>query len=248
MCFIAAAVTKDSGVLACDSANYNTETGEMSFETPKLSIWNGKYLATFVGTNTYFSRIDEKKFLLPMDQLSLYLQGYLKEMKPDVENLMKESISDPDENKPYFCLYVMGLHGKRPTLAQFNSFLDFAPKYLWNDGSQPVKFATLLYGDDSVPGKAQIFKDSTKFMEAEAEKYRLKPGTGNSDVNVYQHQSLTPGLLAEILTRGIYKKADLEETIGTKKKYAGGSVSAGVVHSDGRIYSLSGMEVISGSR
>lgn len=168
-----------------------------------------------------------------MDQLSLYLQGYLKEMRPDVEALMKESIPDPDENRPHFCLYVLGLHGKRPTLAQFNSFLDFAPKYLWSDGYEQPKFSTLLYGDDSVPGKAQIFKEATKFMEEEAKKR-----TGQ----------MTPGLLGEILTRGIYRKADLEETIGTKKKYAGGVINAAVVKSDGTIYSLSGMEVINGGR
>lgn len=230
---ISGAITKEFGVLACDSASYSTETGETSFETPKLSMWMGKYLATFLGSLNYFSRIDEKKFLLPMDQLSLYLQGYLREMKPDVENIMKESITDPDEQKPHFCLYVMGLHGKRPTLAQFNSFSDFAPRYLWNDGSKPVKFSTLLYGDDSVPGKAQIFKDATAYMEELTKK------------NV---RELTPGLVGEILTRGIYRKADLEETIGTKKKYAGGCVSVAGIKSDGAVFALTGVEVISGSR
>lgn len=228
---IAAAVTKEYGVLATDSASYSTEDGRINFENQKLSAWNGKYLVAFLGTALYFSRIDPKKFSLPMDELSLYLQEHFKLMRPDVENLMKESITDADEQKAHFCLYVLGVHGKCPTIAQFNSFQDFAPKYLWARDGETVKFTTLLYGDDSIQGKAQIFKDATKYMEGLAQK---KIG------------DLTPGLVGEILTRGIYKKADLEEKIGLKKKYAGGIVCAGVVKADGSVSTLSNVEVVNG--
>jgi hypothetical protein len=233
MCMLVGAITKEFGVIACDSAMYDTEKGETSFEARKLSFWKDRYWVSFVGSSLYFSGIDVEKFALPLDQLSLYLQQHLRTARPDVENLMKEGIADPDEARPYFCMYVLGLHGKRPTIAQFNSFQEFAPKYLWAKDGETIKFTTLLYGDDSIPGKAQIFKDATAYMEELTKK------------NV---RELTPGLVGEILTRGIYHKADLEEGIGLKKKYAGGIVNAGVCKSDGTNFALSGVEILNGSR
>ena len=222
---IAAGVTKDFGVLASDSASYVSDEGEMSFESPKL-VSIGKYLLTFIGTPLYFSRIDRSRFGVKLNELSLYLQDYLKGIRRDVDDLLKQSITDPDENQPNFCLYVLGVHGNYPTLAQFNSFNDFKPKYLWSDNG--LKFSSVLYGDDSKPEKQAMFKETTKFMEEEAKRI----GT------------VTPGVVGEILTRGIYKKADLEMNIGTKKKYAGGMVNAAVIRNDGTLAPLSGIEIV----
>jgi hypothetical protein len=234
---IAAGLSKDFGVLASDSAMYSTDDGSMTFESGKLSCWQGKYLISFIGTRLYFSRIDPSKFGLPLNGLSLYLQGYLRGMKPDIGNMMKELIEDPDENKPNFCLYVLGLHGKKPTLAQFNSFVDFKPRFLWTEG-EGVQFSTILYGDDSKPEKAELFKETTKFMEELAKGWKENKVSG-------EKTSFTPGLIGEILARGIYKKADLEMKIGLKKKYAGGIVNAAGFDSEGRIIQLSGIEFLS---
>ena len=46
-----------------------------------------------------------------------------------------------------------------------------------------------------------------------------------------------------VLTRGIYKKADLEEKIGEKRKYAGGAVAVGLV-GPGGIAALNGIAMV----
>ena len=225
---IATGITKDFGVMASDSASYVADAGKIAFETPKLSIIGNKYILSFLGTPLYFSRLDVSKFTLPMNALSLYVQEYLRSMKKDVENILDQTVQDTDEKEPNFCLYVLGMHGKRPMLAQFNSFLDFAPRYLWSDNG--LKFSSVLYGDDSNKEKQAMFKESHDYMVKSAGKI----------------PEVTPGLVGEILTRGIYHKADLEEKIGTKKKYAGGIVNAAGIMKDGKIFSLSGVEVVNG--
>lgn len=225
---IACGINKDFGVLAADSAQYLTDKGEISFEVTKV-VKIGKYLMTFIGTSLYFVNMDRSKFNLPLDQLSHYLSTFFRSEKPNVEETMKEHIQDEDENKPHLCVYVMGLHAKRPTLAQFNSFLDFRPKYLWSDNE--LKFSTILYGDDSKPEKQAMFKESSIYMEEIIKTFDCEP---------------SPGLVGEALTRGIYKKADLEMKIGLKKKYAGGMVQAAVIKKDGLIYSLTTVEVLNG--
>lgn len=222
---IAAAVCKEFGVMACDSAMYVADKGDISFEASKLAKI-GKYLFTFIGSALYFVNMDRKKFDLPMDQLSFYLQSYLRAARPEVDEAMKSEIQDPDENNPHLCMYVMGVHAKRPTLAQFNSFLDFKPKYAWSDNG--LKYSSIIYGDDSKPEKQEMFKESTRFMENLSTQWAAN----------------SPGIVGEILTRGIYKKADLEMEIGTKKKYAGGVVQAAVVKNDGLIYALSTVGVV----
>jgi len=225
---IAAGLNKDYGVLAADSASYSPEDGKIEYESGKLSLIRNRYLMAFVGTNLYFTRMDWKRFDLPLKNLSLYLQGYLREIKTDVENSLKESIKDEQDSKPNFCLYVLGLHNQYPTLVQLNSFKDFAPRYLWSDNG--MKFSTMLYGNDN-PEKGEIFKQSTQYMN------ELSKG----------YESHTPGLVAEILTRGIYKKADLEMKIGDKRKYAGGVVNAAFISKTGSIQMLSGLEVVNGT-
>lgn len=242
MCMIAACVTKDFGVLAADSAQYIADVGDISFEVGKVAKI-GKYLVTFIGTPLYFVNLDKAKFSLPLDQLSFYLSTFFKSERPGIEEAMKEGIKDEEENSPHLCVYVMGLYAKRPTLAQFNSFLDFKPKYIWTDDSD-LKFATIIYGDDSNPDKQSMFKESSKFMEDLAKKWFDKPEVESP--HKFATLVVSPGLVAEILARGIYKKADLEMEIGYKKKYAGGMVHAAAVKRDGLIYSLSTVEVLNG--
>jgi hypothetical protein len=223
---IAAGVTKDYGVIACDSADFDVTTSAISFETPKLGLVStGKAAMTYVGTPLYFSSIDKSKLTQPFDSVCIYLKTYLQSMRNHVGEALKEITDDIDHQQPNICVFFMGLHKNVPTLAQFNSFLDFSPRYLWSDNG--LKFSTVLYGDDSKPEKNEIFKESTKFMENEAKFY----------------DKVSPGIVAEILTRGIYKKADLEMTIGTKQKYAGGVVNVAKVDKEG-VTPLSGYLVI----
>lgn len=223
MCMIAATVTKDFGLIGTDSAQYDTSRNEVSFEAQKL-FSNGKYLMTFIGTPLYFAQMDKQKLFGDMQSISLYLQDYLKNVKPKVEEQMKSEIADKDEQKPHLCLFVMGVHNKKPTLVQFNSFFDFKPKYLFSENGP--KFATIYYGDDEK--KKDIFSESTRYMEAKTKKLEKKKIL------------VTPGSLGEILTRGIYKKADMEmETFG--KKYAGGVVTIAGVTNENRLFSLNGV-------
>lgn len=223
---IAAGVTKDFGVLACDSADYDLETLGITFETAKLGIVStGQAAMTYVGTPLYFSSLDKDKLRQTFEGACLYLKTYLQFMKPHVQESLKEITDDVDHQQPNLCVFFMGLHKGFPTVAQFNSFLDFAPRYLWSDNG--LKFSTVLFGDDSKPEKNEIFKQSTKFMEDEAKFY----------------ETVTPGIVGEILTRGIYKKADLEMTIGTKQKYAGGVVNVAKVDKQG-VTPMSGFLVL----
>jgi hypothetical protein len=225
MCMVAAAVTKDFGVMAADASKYDTNTEAMVFESPRLGYTpNMRYLISYVGTDAYFANLDLLKFSLPLDQLGLYLQEYLRAQRPKVEELQEQFIRLEDEKNPHVCLFVMGLFKKTPTLAMFNSYKDFKPEYIWT--KDRIKFGTIYYGGE-IPGKKELFTEATAFMEKKAAKYEV----------------LTPGLVGEVLTRGIYKKADMEEKIGEKRKYAGGAVAVGVVHAGG-IAALNGITMV----
>ena len=223
MCQIACVVTKDFGVIAADSAQFDTISGNIKFTVPKLSLIRGKYLTTFVGDTAYFSQIDYTKFDNDLASLSLYLQQYLKEMRPNVERALKELKIKEVDQKPNLCLYVMGVYNKKPTLAQFNSFLDFKPKYLFSNNGP--KFATLYYGDNEK--KKEIFDSTTAYMEKKIRKWKGEFSTG---------------IAGEILTRGIYKKADMEQkAFGVK--YAGGAVQVASLLATGEMYGLSNVRV-----
>lgn len=225
MCMLGSVVTKDFGLLGTDSAQYDMAQSKMSYQSKKL-FFTSKYLFSFIGTAAYFAKLDKSKLDQDMNGISLYLTDYLKEMKPKVEEQLRAEIKDEDENKPNFCLFVLGVHNKKPTLAQFNSFNDFKAKYLFSENGP--KFSTIMYGDDN-PKKKQIFQESTEYMEKKTHK-AIKKG-----------MEITPGFLGEIITRGIYKKADLEqELIG--KKYAGGVVNVGGVLNDGSLFTLSAVQ------
>lgn len=222
MCMQAACVTKDFGVLATDSAQFDTSQSKMSFSTIKL-YHSPQYLISFIGTPVFLAKLDKTKLSADLPTMSVYMKGYLNDMVPEVTKVLKSAIADEDENKPHFCMFLLGVHKKLPTLVQFNSFLKFEPKYLYSkDGP---KFSTIYYGDDN-PEKKKMFLESKAYMEKRMEKYK--------DVD------LTPGLVGEVLARGIYKKADLEMKIGLKKKYAGGIVNAAGVWANGQGFSLSG--------
>lgn len=225
MCMLVAAVTKDFGVIATDSAKFDMEKQESIFDSQKLfHTTNNKYLVSFIGTPLYLANIDFSRFAMPLDGLSLYLKDYLKKMKPKVGAILKSEIGDKDEQEPNVCMFVLGMHKKIPTLAQYNVFHEFEPQYLWTKDAG-IKFSTIYYGGDT-PKKNEVFKESTAYMEKKAAHY----------------QSLTPGLVGEILTRGIYKKADLEEKeFGTK--YAGGVVNVAFVRPEG-LFTLSGVQPI----
>lgn len=226
MCIVVGAVTKDFGVLATDSAQYDTEKSKMSYESPKLfATPNSKYVMSYIGTNLYLADIDYGKFEMPLDALSLYLSEYLIRMKPKVEALMKSEIADEDDQKPHICLYVMGMYKKTPTITMFNVFKNFKPQYTWT--KEGIKFISTFYGGE-VPGKQEVFKKATRYMEKKAERHK--------DV-------ISPGIVGEILTRGIYKKADLEEEIGDKGKYAGGAVSVALMNKE-NVFALSGIQIV----
>ncbi|MFI5206084.1 MAG: hypothetical protein ACHQVK_04020 [Candidatus Paceibacterales bacterium] len=149
----------------------------------------------------------------------------MKGEKSKVEKILKAEIADPDENKGHFCLFVLGVHNKLPTMVQFNSFLNFKPKYLYSNGG--IKFSSIFYGDDN-PEKKKLFTEAKDYMEKKAHKYEKRG------------MELTPGLVGEILTRGIYHKADAEMAMGDNKKYAGGVVNAAAIFSSGQMIPLSG--------
>lgn len=227
MCMIAAAVTKNFGVLATDSAKYDIEKAETIFDSQKLYFTlNNKYLATFIGTPLYLTNLDQSKFALSLDGLSMYLKEYLRGMKPKVAEMMKAEIADEDDRQPNVCLFVLGMHKGVPTLAQFNVFQNFEPKYLWTKGDD-IKFSNIFFGGE-VPGKNEVFKQATEYMEKKMARY--------------QKMKVHPGIIGEVLTRGIYKKADLEEKLDGNK-FAGGVVNVAFVNSKG-LYSLSGVNPI----
>jgi len=221
---VAATVTKDFGVLASDSAMFDTSNSKMSFIKLKL-YYTPLYLVSFIGTPVYFAQMDRSKFGADLPSLVVYMENYLKKIKPEVEKVLRSEIADEDENKPHFCLMILGIHKKLPTLVQFNSFLNFKPKYLYTDKAQP-KFSTIMYGDDN-PQKKKMFLEATAYMEEKAKKFK--------DVD------FSPGIAGEILTRGIYRKADIEMKLGPQKKYAGGIVNAGCIFKEGNMISLSGV-------
>jgi len=223
MCVIGCCVTKDFGVMAADSAQYDSISTKIGFVTPKLSFIRGKYLTTYVGDTSYFSQIDYTKFDNDLASLSIYLQQYLKEMKPNVVRALNELHIKEVDKKANLCLFVMGVYNKKPTLVQFNSFKDFKPSYLFSENGP--KFATIYYGDDEK--KNEIFSNTTRYMEKKAKKWE---------------GIFSTGIAGEILTRGIYKKADMEaEAYGTK--YAGGAVQVASLLATGESYGLSNVRV-----
>lgn len=222
---IASVVTPSFGILATDSAMYDTQQSKMSYEAMKLFFTN-RYLMTFIGTPIYFAKLDKEKLGGDLSSVCLYLEDYLKKMRPEVAKALKSEIADTDENKPNFCLFVLGVAKKLPTLVQFNSELNFKPKYLFS--SDKPKFSTIYFGDDN-PEKKKLFIESREFMEHRTHKLEKKG------------VELTPGILAEVLTRGIYKKADLEQEMGQKVKYAGGTVNLAGMWPTGLVFQLSGL-------
>jgi len=222
MCMVTVAVSKDFGVIAADSAR--DENGSLSYEFPKLKFLGGRYLVTAIGSPLFIARLDYNKFKEDMGSLSVYMEGYFKEIQPSAENAAKKLNLDPAYQKPTICAFVLGVHGGKPTLAMFNSYLNFKPKYLFSDGK--IKFATIHYGGD-VTGKKKIFEDTTEYMEKRFHKMEKKG------------VPVTPGSVGEILVRGIYKKADLEMELPPHKKYSGGVPTVAFIQSDGSAFPLS---------
>lgn len=220
---IAGVVSKDFGLLASDSAMYDTSTSTMSFQTLKLYN-SSRFLLTFIGTPAYFSKLDRTKLDMDLPSLSIYMESYLKDMRPVIEKMMKSEIADKDENQPHFCLLALGLHKKLPTIAQFNSYTDFKPKYLFSDGGP--KFSTILFGDDA---RKKVFQDSTTYMEKKWSKWEKKG------------MVFSPGVAAELLTRGIYKSSDFDAELGLKQKFSGGAVSVGGILNTGLLVTLTGL-------
>ncbi len=216
MCFIGCALTPDYAVMAADSARY--ENDAMSFQTPKLMKLGEKHLVTCIGTAMYLEQIKSLMFLEDIDVVSNYLEDHFQRQRSMVEETLER-----EKIPAHFCLYLLGVKEGKPTLVEFNSFLDFKVKY--KTCSVGVEFATLFYGDDDNKEKQMIFQESALFMELTAKKY----------------DPITPGLLGEILTRGIYHKADLEEKTGDKRKYAGGVVTVGMIDKSGLITGLSNL-------
>jgi hypothetical protein len=221
MCMITACITPEFGVLAADSAFYEPNTRITSYTAPKL-FKAGNKLATFVGSPQYMVGIDVSQFSNSLEELAKYLQNHLLTRRPEIEKDLQTLPIKPDDMKARLCLFVLGEKDNKPTLLQLNSFKDFKPEYLVP--STKPEFASIYYGDDEI--KKQIFSASTKYMESRLDNWKGK---------------VDPGIIAEILTRGIYKKADLEEK-QYGAKYAGGAVSVAGLLADNQIYGLSNIK------
>jgi hypothetical protein len=206
-------ITKDYGVIASDSASY--KDGESSFGSPKIfKIQN--YLVSFIGYQDYFSNLDQSKFSYNFLSLSLYMENYLRNEKLRVEELLKYVVNKDQD--PRICVFVLGLQNGKPTLVQFNSFTDFNAQFTQSDEPE---FAGIFYGEEG-PTKESI-EQATAHMKELSKKW----------ANI-----MSPGIMAEILTRGIHLKCDVEEKLsGTK--YAGGAVSVASLSSNGDIKSMS---------
>lgn len=217
MCMIACALTKEYGVLASDSALFQGK--KMSFETPKLMI-QGNYLVSFIGNTLYIKDLTVAPFAFGISSLSYQVQGHLRKVREAVQ--VKTKLQEEEDGVTLgdqFLMYILGTINDVPTLAVLNSFKNFDIEFVSHSGKEPATITTIYHGDDS--GKDEIFQQSSEYMRDLLKKY----------------DQVTPGILAEVLTRGIYQKADLEEkSRGTK--YAGGAVSCAFVRSNGVIRPL----------
>lgn len=220
----AVAITKEFGVIATDSASWNPIDKSMAYEAPKLFYVGGKHLMTFVGFGLFFDGIDKEVFKRPFDSVCVYLSDFLRDANDKAQSAYSNMVKDDKDKSARICVHLLSAYDGKPMVAQFNSFTNFTPTFTMPDSK--IKFSSIFYGDDSE--KNNVFKKSTEFMEEMAMK----------------HEQLTPGIVGEILTRGIYHKADLEQKIGDKKKYAGGTVSVGVVFADGTVIPASNLLII----
>lgn len=216
---VGAAIHKNFSVIATDSAL--TTQDKIGYNNPKLFFWGGKYLCTGMGIPAYISKLDFNKFKLEMDGLSMYLEDYFKGTREHVVETLKNM--GEEKVDPSLCFFVMGIWKKKPGVMVFNSYLDFKPKYFFPSGDK-VKFVPIFVPEEDKI-KTKMFGDSLEYMETKLHKF-MKKGA-----------ELTSGLLAEVLTRGIYKKADTEFEL-TGKKSTGGAVCAGAVYADGLVQGL----------
>lgn len=206
MCMVTTILTKDYGVIASDSASYDKD-GKMTYESPKLFLFNKKYLVTYIGYADYLLNIDGTKFEYDFPALSVYLSDFLRRVH-----------NERTENKR-FCLFLLGTHNGLPVLLQLNSFNDFQP--IWLEPQEQPVHSSIFYGEDD--DKKKAFEEADQVIGSLLDKWK---------------ERLSPGILGEILTRGIYAKADIEEKL-TGNKYCGGSVSVAVMTKEGKAYSLS---------
>jgi hypothetical protein len=206
-------ITKDYGVVASDSASY--KDGQTFFDSPKMfKIQN--YLVSFIGYQDYFTSMDQSKFSYSLPALSLYMENYLRNERVRVKEILKSMVSEDQD--PRLCVFILGLHNGKPTLVQFNSFTDFNAQFIQSDEPE---FSGIFYGEEG-PTKESI-EQAAVHMKELSKKW----------ANI-----MSPGIMAEILTRGIHFKCDVEEKLsGTK--YAGGSVSVASLSSSGDIKSMS---------
>lgn len=219
MCMVAAVVTKEVAILATDSAL--TTNDKIQYNNPKLFFWGNRYLCTGMGVPAYIAKLDFNKFKLDVPGLCMYLEDYFKSTREHV----KETLANLEEKEidPSLCFMLAGVHKERPVVVEFSSYLDFKPKYFLS--REKPKFVPILY-DKENKTKAQMFDQTLEYMETRAHKFEKK-GT-----------ELTVGILGEILTRGIYKKSDLEFEL-TGKKSTGGVVSVGAISATGQAQGLS---------
>jgi hypothetical protein len=200
------------------AAGVNREFGVIAsdsarYENDETSFETPKLL--YLGQNYIVTCLGNAEYLLNMD-LSKFNDSFF----GLIDYLMKYLI-EIKYGDGRFCLFIMGVYNGYPILCQFNSFNDFKPEVLYSEG--PLAFSNIYYGEDE--DKNNIFQRSTKYMEKLSKKY----------------EKITPGIVGEILTRGIYHKADSEEKIS--KKYAGGAVSVALIFKDGRVIPLSNLSI-----
>lgn len=213
---IACGITPEYAVMAADSALYQNDV--MEYQTPKLLKLGGKYLVTFIGATMFLERININIFQAEMNDVVTYLVDHFTRHQPIVEAGLKGT--DIPAN---FCFYLLGVKHGTITLIELNSYRNFAP--VFTEARNGIKFSSLFYGDDENKDKQELFQRASEYMERKASK----------------HDRMTPGLLGEIVTRGIYHKADMEEKIGEKRKYAGGVVTVGLIDNTGKITGLSNL-------
>lgn len=205
--------------MASDAAKY--EVGSTSFETPKMLQFGQNYLITFIGTPEYFKNLDfgifERK---EMTDVMLGLRDHCLSIRDTVIESLR-SLEDEEDRKANFCLFLLGCSDGVPTLCQLNSFEDFKYNVLFSEGE--LVFSNIYYGDEMKPWKNNTFIESHKYM--------TKLG------KEYEHPS--PGIVGEILTRGIYHKADEEAKLS--KKYAGGPVTVVMMDKKGVVTPLTNL-------
>ena len=222
---IAIGLTKEFGVLASDSAAWSQDQKKMVYEHPKISVVEDRYLLSYVGSNLYFTNFDLTRIVASFNKTALYLEEYLKDMKPRVDHIIEES---KIEKRQDFALVILGVQNSRPLCAVFMEKFDFVPRYNWSVNENRIIF---------VPD-VQVEEEKKKPGPKPKKKEKISARQFVEELAI-KNPPDSPGLMGELLTKGIYRSVN-----GSKEKEIGGVVNAAFVDKIGRIAPLSIWEVL----